>query len=231
MRVAVLSDTHGLLRDEVLQLVRESDAVLHAGDLAGREILEQLRKTKKPEAPLYVVRGNNDRGSWAQELPVMEQFVLGDHHFLLVHDRKDLPEHTGDVQVIVFGHSHRFFQKEQGGCLWLNPGSCGKPRFGMEVTMAMVTLEEDSLQVEKITLLSEKKKEKRNGSGEADITLSGIQMLMQLMDRGKTVDEIARKTGLDRELAEQLCRIRVTHPGVTAGGILDKLEANKRWQR
>lgn len=161
----------------------------------------------------------------------MEQFVLGGHCFLMVHDRKDLPEYTGDAQVIVFGHSHRFFQEEQGGCLWLNPGSCGKPRFGREVTMAMVTLEEDTLQVEKITLLSEKKKEKRNGSGGADITLSGIQTLMQLMDRGETVDEIARKTGLDRELAEQLCRIRVTHPGVTAGGILDKLEVNKRWQR
>ena len=54
---------------------------------------------------------------------------------------------------------------------------------------------------------------------------------MNLMDRGKSVDEIAEKTGIDRELAEQICRIRVTHPGVTAGGILDKMEVNKRWQR
>ena len=111
MQVAVLSDTHGLLREEVLKVVSEGDAVLHAGDLAGPEILEQLTRAKKPEAPLHVVRGNNDRGSWGQTLPVLLRFSLGGRRFLMVHDRKDIPENPGDAQVIVFGHSHRQLRK------------------------------------------------------------------------------------------------------------------------
>ena len=97
MQVAVLSDTHGLLREEVLKVVSESDAVLHAGDLAGPEILEQLTRAKKPEAPLHVVRGNNDRGSWGQTIPALLRFSLGGRQFLMVHDRRDIPEDPGSA--------------------------------------------------------------------------------------------------------------------------------------
>ena len=230
MQVAVLSDTHGVLRDEVCRMVARSDAVIHAGDLADAGILEELCRMKKPEAPLYVVRGNNDRGSWADRLPACLRFTLGGYRFLMVHDRRDLPEDPQDARVVIFGHSHRYLKEEREGRLWLNPGSCGRPRFGMELTVVRLSLEDSGLHTEKI-VLAPAKRQKESGENNGLVTLEQIRLLMNLMDRGKQLDEIALKTGLNRQLAEQICRIRVTHPGVTAGGILDKMEVNKRWQR
>ena len=64
MKVGVISDTHGLLRQEVLEILRSCDCILHAGDINNQGILEELGRI----APVYVVRGNNDK-EWAEHLP------------------------------------------------------------------------------------------------------------------------------------------------------------------
>ena len=56
------------------------------------------------------------------------------------------------ILLVIFGHSHQYFAKEIDGRLWLNPGSCGRSRFGGDVTMAVMTVENGSWQVEKIVL-------------------------------------------------------------------------------
>ena len=56
------------------------------------------------------------------------------------------------VDVVIFGHSHKYFQEMVDGRLWLNPGSCGRPRFGGELSMAVMTLLQGHYQVEKIPL-------------------------------------------------------------------------------
>ena len=68
-------------------------------------------------------------------------FTVGNVKFFMVHDRKDVAWELGDTQVVIFGHSHQYFAKEIDGRLWLNPGSCGRSRFGGDVTMAVMTVE------------------------------------------------------------------------------------------
>ena len=112
IKIGIISDTHGLLRTEVLDILQ----------------------------------------SWAQNLRRSLNFTVGNVKFFMVHDRKDVAWELGDTQVVIFGHSHQYFAKEIDGRLWLNPGSCGRSRFGGDVTMAVMTVENGSWQVEKIVL-------------------------------------------------------------------------------
>ena len=151
IKLGIISDTHGLLREEVKERLKDCTYIFHAGDVDRSEILDELRTM----GFLYVVRGNND-GYWAQNLRRSLNFSVGNVKFFMVHDRKDAAWELGDTQVVIFGHSHKYFCQEIDGRLWLNPGSCGRNRFGGEVTMAVMTVENGSWEVEKIVLQKER---------------------------------------------------------------------------
>lgn len=146
-KIGIVADTHGLLRQEVLDILQTCDCILHAGDFDRPEILEQLRYL----GSIYAVRGNNDRG-WAENLSPALRFRIEGVEFFMTHNRKDVAWDLGNTQVVVFGHSHKYLEKITDGRLWLNPGSCGYSRFGGEVTMAVMTVEKETYQVEKIVL-------------------------------------------------------------------------------
>ena len=145
IEIGVLSDAHGLRRPAVLEVLRSCDCILHGGDVNKPEILDTLRSI----APLYVVRGNNDR-EWAEGLPQSLTVTLGGVPFFMVHNKKDVPADLGDARVVVFGHSHKYLEHQRDGRLWLNPGSCGRRRFDQEITMAVVTVDGGALRVEKL---------------------------------------------------------------------------------
>lgn len=147
MRIAILSDTHGLLRPQVVDYLKSADAILHSGDINRPQIVDQLRQY----APLYVVRGNNDK-DWAEGIPHDLTVTLGGVTFCMVHNKKELPADLTGVNVVVFGHSHKYLQEEREGILWLNPGSCGPRRFHQEITLMMAQVADGIIQVEKITL-------------------------------------------------------------------------------
>lgn len=147
MRLAILSDTHGLLRPEVVEYLKTADAILHAGDINRQEIVDQLRQY----APLYIVRGNNDK-EWAEHIPHHLTVTLGGVSFYMVHNKKEVPAGLSGIDAVVFGHSHKYLQEEKGGLLWLNPGSCGPRRFHQEITMMMAEAENGTLRVEKVTI-------------------------------------------------------------------------------
>ena len=151
IKMGIISDTHGLLREEVKERLKDCTYIFHAGDVDRPEILDELRTM----GFLYVVRGNND-GYWAQNLRRSLNFSVGNVKFFMVHDRKDAAWELGDTQVVIFGHSHKYFCQEIDGRLWLNPGSCGRSRFGGEVTMAVMTVENGSWEVEKVVLQKER---------------------------------------------------------------------------
>lgn len=146
MRIAILSDTHGLLRPEVVEYLKTADVILHGGDINKQSIVDELRQY----APLYIVRGNNDK-EWAQDIPHDLTLTLDGMTFVMVHNKKEVPDLTG-ADVVVFGHSHKYLQEEKDGVLWLNPGSCGPRRFHQEISMMMAELTGGSLRVEKITI-------------------------------------------------------------------------------
>ncbi|MDO5545274.1 MAG: metallophosphoesterase family protein [Eubacteriales bacterium] len=146
-RIAVLSDTHGLLRPEVLDAISGCDAIIHGGDINKLEILDRLREV----APVYVVRGNNDK-EWAENIPATLTFQIEDCRFFLVHNKKEVPKDLTGIDAVIFGHSHKYFEQTIDGRLWLNPGSCGRRRFDQEITLAMLTVEGKAVSVQKITI-------------------------------------------------------------------------------
>ena len=147
MKIAILSDTHGLLRPEVLEFLKNADAILHAGDINRQDIVDRLRAL----APLYIVRGNNDK-DWAEAIPHDLTVTLGGASFCLVHNRKEVPADLSGVDAVVFGHSHRYTEERRDGVLWLNPGSCGPRRFHQEITLMMAEVSAGAVRVEKITI-------------------------------------------------------------------------------
>ena len=147
MKLAILSDTHGLLRPEVAEHLKTADAILHAGDINTQAIVDQMAAA----APLHIVRGNNDK-AWAEALPHDLTITLGGVTFFMVHNKKEAPADLTGADVVVFGHSHKYFQGEKDGVLWLNPGSCGPRRFHQEITMMMAEVASGKIQVEKILI-------------------------------------------------------------------------------
>jgi putative phosphoesterase len=128
-RIGLVSDTHNLLRPEVLAYLRGSDHILHAGDICGPEVLAALAAL----APLTAVRGNNDQGPWAEALRDTETVQLAGIAVHVVHDLKQLALPAG-VRVVVCGHSHRPRVEERAGVLYVNPGSAGPRRFKLPIS-------------------------------------------------------------------------------------------------
>ena len=151
-RVIVLSDTHGLLRPEVLKYLSQADIIIHGGDINTQAIVDKLREY----APLYIVRGNNDK-DWAEKLLQSLTFTIEGVRFFLIHNKKDVPLDLSDTNVVVYGHSHKYACEERNGVLWLNPGSCGRRRFDQEITFAVMTVDGGQIQVEKVIIPHEKK--------------------------------------------------------------------------
>lgn len=147
-RIGVISDTHGLLRDEVIGHLKKCQVILHAGDINKPEIIEKLEQI----APLYVVRGNNDKGEWAETLPLFLKFEIEGCQFYMTHQKKDVPKEELDVDWVIIGHSHKYLEDKKGHTNWLNPGSCGKRRFGLEISMAILEVNDNEVAVQKIIL-------------------------------------------------------------------------------
>ena len=135
----VISDTHGLLRPEAVAALRGVDGILHAGDVGKEAVLAPLAAL----APLVAIRGNVDRGEWAQSLPPTETFEAGGVLVHLVHDLHDLDldPRAAAVRVVISGHSHQPSVREQDGVLYLNPGSAGPRRFKLPVTVARLEIQ------------------------------------------------------------------------------------------
>ena len=147
MKLAILSDTHGLLRPQVTEYLKGVDGILHAGDINRPEIVAKL----KAYAPLWVVRGNNDK-EWAEAIPRELTFSLEGVTFYMIHNKKEIGELPQGVNVVVFGHSHKYAREEKDGVLWLNPGSCGPRRFHQEITLMLAEVEAGHISIEKITV-------------------------------------------------------------------------------
>ncbi len=214
MKLGILSDTHGLLRPEVTAALAGADAIFHAGDVGSREILDRLEAL----APVYAVRGNAD-GDWAEDLPAILDFSLDGLRIYMTHKKKDLPRDLSAWDLAVVGHSHQFAQTELGRTLLLNPGSCGPRRFRQPVTMALAEASMGQLRVTRIDIAQATPKPKIDPR---DVKAQ-IELVIRELGKGRGPQQTAERYGMDAALAEQIARLYLTHPGVTADGILSKM--------
>lgn len=151
MKVGVISDTHGLLRPEALAALQGCELIIHAGDIGKAEILEQLAAI----APLQVVRGNNDMdATWAAALADVLYFDIDGWQTLLVHDMADVPtDLAADMKVVITGHSHKPKIEWRGERLYLNPGSAGRRRFSLPVTLVVMAVTAAAIETELVKLV------------------------------------------------------------------------------
>jgi len=139
MLIGVISDTHGLLRQEALDSLQGVEHILHAGDVGNADILDRLREI----APVTAIRGNIDVHGPCAELPATEAIELAGHFIYMVHAIEDLDLNPGvaKIDIVVCGHSHKASAVERDGILYLNPGSAGPKRFSLPVTLVLLQLE------------------------------------------------------------------------------------------
>ena len=131
--IGVISDTHGLVRPQAIAALEGVDMILHAGDVGNQEVLDTLNEI----APVVAVRGNNDKGEWAESLPDWEVVEVGNVSIYMLHDVKEIDiSPAGSFQVVVSGHSHKPAIEERRGVLYVNPGSAGPRRFTLPVSVA-----------------------------------------------------------------------------------------------
>lgn len=146
MRVGLISDTHNVLRPEVINILKTCDEIWHAGDFCEPEIWEALNALK----PLRSVQGNNDDDPFFERLHTVEIFDCEGLHVAMAHIRQSLDCVAADLKI--YGHSHQVEDQIQGSTRWLNPGSCGRRRFRLELTMMVLTIRDRQIQAELIVL-------------------------------------------------------------------------------
>ena len=214
MKLGILSDTHDLLRPEVLEALAGVDAILHAGDISSRAVLDRLGEI----APVYAVRGNADK-EWAEDVPPFLDMELGGLHVFMTHKKKDLPQDLTPYDLVVIGHSHQYMETTQGHTLLLNPGSCGPRRFHQPITLVLAEIKNECIRISKIEIAHASPAPK---IAPGDLKTQ-IEAVMKGTEKGRPPQQIAAQYGIDLALAEQIARLYLTHPGVTTDGIMTKM--------
>ena len=216
MKIGIISDTHGLLRPEVTGSLKGCEAILHGGDINRQDVIDRLEEI----APVYAVRGNSDK-EWAEHIPMFLDFEIAGLRVYMTHKKKDLPQDLSGYDLVVFGHSHKYEEARQGKTLLLNPGSCGPRRFHQAITLATAEINDGIIRVTRIEI-PQKAAGALSVSGTADLKKQ-IEIVVKETRKNRSPGEIAAKYGFDTALTEQIARLYLTHPGVTADGIMTKM--------
>jgi putative phosphoesterase len=150
MIVGIISDTHGLLRPEAVELLRGSEHIIHAGDIGAPEIIPELRKI----APVTAIRGNVDTQTWARAFSETEVVERGGMDFYIIHDANalDLNPKAAGFAAVISGHSHQPKQEIKNGVLYFNPGSAGPRRFKLPISVGRIVIADGKLNGEIIEI-------------------------------------------------------------------------------
>ncbi|MTK12460.1 MAG: metallophosphoesterase family protein [Clostridiaceae bacterium] len=151
-RIGVISDTHGLLRHEALEMLKGVEMIIHAGDVGDPEILQKLKEI----APVVAVRGNCDKGEWAYKLNKTEVIRLGKTLIYVLHNVNDvdIDLEAAGFNVVISGHSHEPLNIKHNNILFLNPGSAGPRRFNLPISMGILNIDKEKVNANLIELAS-----------------------------------------------------------------------------
>lgn len=217
MRIGILSDTHGLLRGEVVKALDGVDHIIHAGDIDRKEVIDSLVSI----APVTVVRGNADK-DWAEHIPMTASIDLSGKRFYVIHNKAKIDSDLSGYDVVVYGHSHKYSYTEKDGQIWFNPGCCGKRKPGQEISLAIVEITGEDIIFEKVVI--DNSGPVIDSSSLPKNIDSIIRKAMKLMDKGRGTEDIARSCNISPALADDICRMYLTHPGIDVAGILQRIE-------
>jgi len=143
LRIGLICDTHGLLRPEAESFLAGCDHIIHGGDIGGPDILGRLATI----ADVTAVRGNNDKGDWARSLAETQKLRFGNTGIHVIHDlaRMDIEPKSAGAAVVISGHSHRPRILEKDGVLYVNPGSAGRRRFTLPISIGELLIDGNSI--------------------------------------------------------------------------------------
>ena len=147
-RIGLISDTHGLVRPEALTALKESELILHAGDIDKLEVLHALKRI----APVVAIRGNNDRDPWARTIPDCIDLLVNGVKIHIIHDVNDLLHAPAGFHAVLSGHSHHPRSVIKDGVLFVNPGSAGPRRFKLPVAVGCLQITAGKLRAKIIDL-------------------------------------------------------------------------------
>ncbi len=153
MLIGLISDTHGLVRPEVHVALAGVELILHAGDVGGDEVLEELALI----APVRAVYGNND-APWDHGLVTALDLTLGGLRVHVSHGHEvghTTPANLAaayDADVIVYGHTHVQNVTRVDGRLIVNPGAAGARRFKPEASVGLLTIVDGTSEVDIVEL-------------------------------------------------------------------------------
>lgn len=154
MIIGVISDTHGRISDKALEVLKGSAAIIHAGDVGSLDVIKALEEI----APVYPVKGNTDRGIWAQSLHMTQLVEIGGRSFYVLHDigALDIEPKSIGIDAVIYGHTHKPKEEMRDGVLYFNPGSAGPKRFNLPVCLGRITIADEKLVAGWVDLSREK---------------------------------------------------------------------------
>ncbi|HUX44561.1 MAG TPA: metallophosphoesterase family protein [Terracidiphilus sp.] len=151
MKIGVVSDTHGLLRPQVLTALHGVEQILHLGDVGIPSILKSLAQI----APVHAIRGNIDSSGPCSRLPETDVLLFEGCYLYLLHDlgTLHLDPAAAKFAAVLYGHSHQPHIEHRKGVLYFNPGSCGPRRFELPITLGLLEIRDGQLTPNLIHLL------------------------------------------------------------------------------
>lgn len=150
MKIGIISDTHGILREGIKEILKGCHIIFHGGDIGTSNIIDELEEI----APVIAVKGNNDKEQWAQSLPYEIYMEVENKKIYMIHDLKcsQADFNEGEIDIVISGHTHIYKEEQKGNILYLNPGGAGPRRFGKEVTAVILWIEKKTIKTEKALL-------------------------------------------------------------------------------
>lgn len=148
--IGVISDTHGLLREEVYSIFKDCSLIIHAGDIGNPQILKELNTL----APIVAVRGNVDKGEWALGIPLTQDVKVERVNIHILHNIRELKfdPKNNKYDIIISGHSHKAKIEKLDGVLYLNPGSAGPRRFNLPITVGLIEIDNEQFNAKIVEL-------------------------------------------------------------------------------
>ncbi|MCI4667823.1 MAG: metallophosphatase family protein [Bacteroidia bacterium] len=150
MKLAIISDTHRLLRPSLLKYLTDVDLVLHAGDIGSIKVITELKEL----VPTLAVIGNVDVKPWSKTIPKVVEKKIEGVSIKMVHDPENIPAewYQDGTDIIIYGHTHKALETKKENVLMLNPGSVGPKRFDLSITFMLMNIEDGKFSYEWVEL-------------------------------------------------------------------------------